>query len=89
MMLASGTHQWWWRVLLASGVNSAGQWCWPVVLPSVAVHFAGQLGQLIARRARSCTHMFECIVNSSSPFITITTIITIRCCCGSCGGAGV
>jgi type I restriction-modification system DNA methylase subunit len=47
-----------------------------VVLAS-GVHFAGQLGQFIARRAHSCTHMFECIVNSSTPFITITTIITI------------
>jgi hypothetical protein len=49
-----------------------------VVLPNVAVQFVGQFAvQFIARRARPCMHMFECIVNSSSPFITITTIITI------------
>jgi heme/copper-type cytochrome/quinol oxidase subunit 4 len=57
---------------------SAGQWCWPVVLPSVAVQFVGQIAvQFIARRARPFMHMFECMVNSSSPLITITTIITI------------
>jgi len=67
MMPASGADQWWWPMLLASGVNSSGQWWWPVVLPSVAVQFAGQLGKFIARSAHSCTHMFECIVSSSSP----------------------
>jgi hypothetical protein len=49
-----------------------------VVLPSVAVQFVGQFAvQFIARRARPFMHIFECIVNSSSPLITITTIITI------------
>jgi hypothetical protein len=27
MMPASGANQWWWPVLLASGVSSPGQWC--------------------------------------------------------------
>jgi hypothetical protein len=34
MVLAIGADQVWRPVLLASGVNSAGQWRWPVVLPS-------------------------------------------------------
>ncbi len=38
-------------MLLASGVNSVGQWCC----------------KYRARSAHSCTHMFECTVNSSSP----------------------
>ena len=50
MMPASGSDQLWRPVLLACGVNSAGQWWWPVVLPSVAVQFAGLRGNSIARR---------------------------------------
>ena len=58
MMLASDTHQWWWRVLLASGVNSAGQWCWPVVLPSGAVQLS--LANLASLLCGMHTHACTC-----------------------------
>jgi len=67
MMPANGSDQLWRPVRLASGVKSAGQWCWPRVVPNAAVQCAGQLGKSIARRAHSCTHMIECTVSSSSP----------------------
>ncbi len=47
MVPASGTDHWCCSVLLARGQNGTGQWCWPVVLPSCAVQFAGQLGKSI------------------------------------------
>ena len=53
MMPASGSDQLWRPMLLACGVNSAGQWWWPVVLPSVAVQFACLRGKSIARRVHS------------------------------------
>jgi hypothetical protein len=53
MMPASGSDQLWRPVLLSCGVNSAGKWWWPVVLPNVAVQVAGLHGKSIARRVHS------------------------------------
>jgi hypothetical protein len=51
--LASGVYQWCCPVQLASGVNNNGYWCWPVMLPNVAVQFAGRLNKYRARNAHS------------------------------------
>jgi len=74
MVPASGADHWCCSVLLACGVNSASQWCWPVVLPNVAVQLAGQLGKCICA---ACTLMHGHDRMYCHFIITITILIMI------------
>jgi hypothetical protein len=44
-VLASGADHWWWPVLLASGLNSAGQWCWLTITITIITSGVNSAGQ--------------------------------------------